>query len=129
MTNPSPFKKCPMCGQEWVTREQFLNDRDLRINGYTADFEELPYGLFYFTHEKIDCRSTLALYASDFFDLYTGRRYLDRRTGKDDCPGYCLDKNQLNRCDAICECAFVREIVHMINTRHEKLFQENIQPR
>lgn len=30
----SIFKRCPLCGKIWHTRELFLNDRTLHLNGY-----------------------------------------------------------------------------------------------
>ncbi len=60
------FKKCTMCAKVWATRDEFLQDKDLELNGYTADFEELEKGLFYFTHNKPECRSTITLYAKAF---------------------------------------------------------------
>lgn len=112
------FKTCPMCLTEWVTRDEFLDDQTLEINGYGVDFEKLEWSLFYFTHTKEGCGSTIALEAKDFLDLYSGKKYTKRRTGQEDCPGYCLDKKQLNRCDAHCECAFNREIIELIKERH-----------
>ena len=41
-------------------------------------------------------------------------------TGTDDCPGYCLRVDELGRCPARCECAYVREIIHVIRNRHER---------
>ena len=120
MSTSTPFKTCPMCGTIWAEREVFLSDQNLELNGYQADFEKLEYGLFYFTHQTPDCRSTMALQTVDFLDLYTGTRYSERRTGEAECPGYCLDRDQLNRCDALCECAFFREIIQLIRERQKK---------
>lgn len=113
------FKVCPMCSAEWKTRDKFLDDKSLELNGYQADFEDLKWGLFYFTHQRERCFSTMVIEAKEFFSLYTGKRYTERRTGEEDCPGYCLDKDQLNRCDALCECAFNREIAHIIKERQK----------
>ncbi len=120
MTEEKIFKKCPMCSTEWKTRDEFLDDLSLIIDGYQADFEKLERGLFYFTHIKEGCLSTMALEAKDFLSLYSGEKYTERRTGKEECPGYCLDKEQLNRCDAICECAFNREVIQIIKERQGK---------
>ena len=114
------FKICPMCLTEWETRDDFLNDQSLEINGYGVDFEKLEWGLFYFTHKKTGCFSTMALEAKDFLDIYSGKRYTERQTGKEGCPGYCLEKNQLDRCDAVCECAFNREVIAIIKEKHKK---------
>ncbi|WP_419660102.1 hypothetical protein Dvar_04470 [Desulfosarcina variabilis str. Montpellier] len=117
MIEKKPFKKCPMCSTVWETREDFLSDDSLEINGYGADFRALEKSLFYFTHKKEGCFSTMAIKAEKFLSLYSGRKYSERRTGEEGCPGYCLDKKQLNRCDAFCECAFNREIIQIIKRR------------
>lgn len=107
-----------MCATEWKTRDDFLDDKTLHINGYGADFEKLERGLFYFTHQQEGCFSTVVLEARDFMDLYSGKKYTERKTGLKDCPAYCLDEKQLDRCDAVCECAFYREVIHIIRERH-----------
>ena len=84
---PPPFKRCTMCQHIWATREDFLSDPLIRVDGYQVDFEKLEYGLFYFTHEKEGCFSTMALVAADFLDLYKGEKYEARRPGLYDCPG------------------------------------------
>lgn len=112
-----PFKQCPSCGERWETQDAFLKDLTLSLNGYKADFEELQYGMFFFTHQKPDCQSTMVIEVSEFMNLYTGEIYGERMTGEEDCPGYCVDTGQLSRCDALCECAFVREIIHIIKQR------------
>ncbi|WP_153306469.1 hypothetical protein [Desulfogranum japonicum] len=114
------FKQCPMCGTVWETRDTFIDDLSLEINGYGVDFQQLELGLFYFTHQAPGCGSTLTIYAKEFFDLYSGKKYEERRTGKKDCPSYCLQKEQLDRCEALCECAFNREIIHIIRERKLK---------
>lgn len=114
---PDSFKTCPCCQKFWESQEEFINDKKLELNGYNADFEKLESGLFYFTHQVPDCYSTMAIEVSDFLNLYSGTRYPERQTGTKGCPGYCLDSNQLSRCNALCECAFVREICHIIREK------------
>jgi len=108
-----------MCSTEWKTRDKFIDDQSLEIIGYQADFENLEMGLFYFTHQKEVCFSTMAIKVKVFLSLYSGGKYTERRTGKKECPGYCLDEKQLNRCDALCECAFNREVIQIINDRQQ----------
>ena len=117
MTERIAFKVCPMCSTEWNTLDHFLDDKSLELNGYQVDFEKLEWSLFYFTHHKEGCFSTMVIEAKHFLNLYSGKKYTERRTGEDDCPGYCLDKEQLNRCDALCECAFNREVIQIIKKR------------
>ncbi|MEA2012005.1 MAG: hypothetical protein U9O87_02815 [Verrucomicrobiota bacterium] len=105
------FKICPSCKYVWENREDFLNDNNLSITGYQVHFEELTTGLFLFNHS---CGTTLAIEASAFFDMYDGIIFKERMTGKDNCPQYCLTKDNLKPCKEKCECAFVREILQKI---------------
>lgn len=114
MSPRTPFKRCMNCLELWSSRDDFLSDPNLVLDGYKADFECLEYGLFFFTHMKPVCFSTMALEVADFMDVYQGPRHSERNTGQPGCPGYCLDKAQLQRCEARCECAFVREIIQVI---------------
>lgn len=120
MNEDGCFKICPMCNTKWQSRDDFIDDPTLEINGYFADMEKLEWSLFYFTHLRQGCWSTLAIQAKEFLSLYSGPRYPERRMGQEDCPGYCLEQEKLDRCDAFCECAFNREIIQLIKERQEK---------
>ena len=106
------FKTCPNCGFVWPTREAFLKDPALQLVGYQVNFKKLKLGLFLFNHT---CKATLAMHANAFWDLYQGAVFLDRATGSEQCPKYCLHQDELSPCPAQCECAFVREIIQIIN--------------
>jgi len=108
------FKRCNNCGTEWKTRKAFLNDKDLVITGYQAHFEKLTLGLFLFNHS---CKTTLAVAAGEFQDLYKGPVFAERLTGSDQCPGHCLHQDELDPCPAHCECAYIREIIQLIKNR------------
>lgn len=114
MLNGSIFKTCPMCSMTWGTRNDFLHDRALHLNGYQADFEDLESGLFLFTHNIDGCFTTMAIRVREFLNMYSGKKFDQRKTGGEECPGYCLHIDQLDRCNAQCECAFVREIIQII---------------
>jgi hypothetical protein len=107
-----------MCCKVWGTRDEFLNDSSLQLDGYGADFEKLENGLFYFTHGVPGCSTTMAIKAGEFLNLYTGERYPDSKMGGDECPQLCLDKEELDRCPTFCEYAFVREIIQIIREHH-----------
>jgi hypothetical protein len=104
------FKKCALCKRTWATRQDFIDDPDIDIIGYQANFIELETGLLYFNHA---CKSTLAVPVEFFSDLYSGPMFQERKTGTDHCPGYCLHKHTLTRCPAECECAYVRKIIQL----------------
>ncbi len=105
------FKTCSKCGFVWPERGSFLNDPNLRMIGYQADFEELMAGTFLFNHI---CKTTLAIKAEDFLDLYDGPIFSERLEGTEECGGHCQHKNDLSPCPLKCECAYVREIVQVI---------------
>ncbi len=100
-----------MCSAVWKDREEFIEDSSLVINGYQANFEYLEYGLFYFTHEVDGCFSTMAMKANEFYDLNPKEKLTGRKTVTEECPGHCLDKNNLEMCHVECECAYVRDLL------------------
>ena len=107
------FKKCPMCGFEWATRDQFLSDPDIQIIGYQVNFEYLDQGILMFNHS---CHGTLAMTAETFLDLYDGPVFSERATGGEACPAYCLKEDEFRACPAQCECASIREVIQIIKT-------------
>lgn len=121
MADYTYFKKCTMCSTVWKTQNDFISDLQVNIIGYHADFEHLDLSQFYFTHMKEGCFSTITIEAGDFFNLYSGKRYSGRKAGEEGCPRYCLDENQLSRGDNMCECAFNREIIHIIRQRQAEI--------
>jgi hypothetical protein len=106
------FKTCPCCATIWSSREVFLEDRDLELIGYQADFEELALGILLFNHNT--CKTTLAIRAFQLKDLYRGPVFTERRTGQKECPRYCLKISELAACPAQCECAWVRGLMQII---------------
>ena len=106
------YKQCPKCHDIWISREELLHDPDIQLLGYEVSFGGLVDGLFLFNHE---CGTTFALRVEDFEDLYDGPIFDEKLTGTDECPGYCLYKKNLKPCPAKCECAYVREIIQIIN--------------
>ena len=107
----SGFKTCAVCRQTWNDRAEFLADPDLEIIGYQVHFKDLKKGLFMFNHS---CNTSLAIHAEKFTDLYRGEMVKERKTGTEECPGYCLHQDELQPCPARCECAYVRDIIQII---------------
>ena len=111
------FKKCSKCTELWNTRNDFLSDSNIIVKGYTANLDHLELGIFFFDHNL--CKTTLAIQASKFTDLYNGEVFDTRLTGTEECPGYCLNTDELRNCPAKCECAYVREVLNIV-TNWEK---------
>lgn len=108
------FKTCSRCDYSWATRDAFMRDPRVECIGYQANFGELMAGLFLFNHS---CMDTLGVEVSAFEDLYRGEVFEERLTGTEECPEFCLHEDELGRCPAKCECAFVREILQIIRGR------------
>jgi hypothetical protein len=106
------FKKCSLCGHRWQSRNDFLKDPSTDMIGYQVNFDQLNLGLFLFNH--LACRTTLAIPAGNFKDLYNGPVYSERLLGTKECQEYCLHEDQLDPCPAKCECAYVREITQVV---------------
>lgn len=65
------FKRCTMCGSEWSTKDEFLEDREIFLNGYQWNRKKFRSGegfagLLIFTHRKADCGTSLAIAANKF---------------------------------------------------------------
>jgi len=108
---PPYFSQCKPCGTQWPTRDHFLNDPGLEIIEYRVNFDDLTAGAFIFCH---DCGSSLSLTVRHFNGLYEGPIFNVRATNSEDCPGYCLYRNNLKLCEVKCECAYVRNIIGII---------------
>jgi hypothetical protein len=51
------FKRCTMCGKTWSSKDEFLGDDEIRLNGYQWNKKRLRAGenlagLLIFTHAK-----------------------------------------------------------------------------
>ena len=65
------FKQCTFCGKQWQTREDFLSDVELRLEGYQWNYIKVmdgmpPEGILVFTHSSGDCGTSIALAARLF---------------------------------------------------------------
>ena len=105
------FKQCTVCSHIWETRQAFISDPGVCTIGYQANFKELEAGLLFFNHR---CKNTIAVPAAEFVDLYEGPMFEESKAETDDCPGYCLNKDELQPCPAECECAYIRTIIQLI---------------
>ena len=108
------FKKCSCCAPPWITREDFLHDRQIQLIGYQANFCHLELGYLLFNH--LSCESTIAIHAGLFRDLHAGPIFGQRLTGTEVCQGFCKDEQALEPCEEKCECAWVRGILQIIRS-------------
>lgn len=111
MTEQS-FTACESCGKQWLSRADFLSDATLVVSGYQANFIAPEKGLFLFGH---GCHGLLSVDVAAFADLYTGPIFTERLSQTGACPGFCLHRNVLGPCPQHCECAYVREILRVLD--------------
>ena len=117
----SIFKKCSCCGVPWLTRDEFLSDPNTQLVGYQVNFGNLRLGYLLFNH--LTCESTIAVHAGLFRNLYEGPVFAHRLTGSEECPGYCGYRDNLQECNAKCECAYVRGILQTVHDWPKQDFQ------
>lgn len=110
----APFKTCTGCGTVWSDRQDFISDPEVVLCGYQPDFVNLEQGLFLFTHRRAGCGTTLALPVQVFSDLVQRPLLSPRLTGSPDCPTHCFRMNDLEPCPALCECAYVRDVMQLL---------------
>lgn len=103
-----------MCGEVWESRHLFLKDPYLNLIGYQADIEQLEKGLFLFTHDRVQCGTTLSIQVKYLLDLNPGPRYPRMKIGTLECRGFCLEYANLEECDAECEGVFVRDLIKIV---------------
>jgi hypothetical protein len=92
----TPFKRCNLCGKEWHSRDEFLNDRAVVLNGYQWNVQNVHLsvgsgGLLLFTHQAEQCGTTMALSASLFKAI---RRKADRGARKQSPASSPVGNNQ-----------------------------------
>jgi len=116
LQNKLEFKKCPTCKYTWENQSDFLSDSNLELIGYQANFANPGAGIILFNHS---CHSTIALKVKSVENLYDGPIFKKNAAG-DECPGFCLYKDNLEKCPVECECAFVREIIDIIKAWPKK---------
>lgn len=114
MGNEQIFKTCSSCGTTWQSMKQFLEDKELVVEGYQASFSDSMDGLFLMTHSCEDCGSTLALKTGLFRELYHGPEFTEHRTNMPGCDGHCLNENDLEPCDQECDMRWVRDVLQML---------------
>ncbi len=107
------FKICQNCQKSWLTRAEFLADKEVSVVGYQANFVALGKGFFLFNHS---CQNTLSVAVQAFVDLYAGPIFQESMSGSVHCAGYCLQRNILKPCPEACECAYVRAILQHLKS-------------
>ena len=110
----APFKICPSCAKPWNTLEDFLADPEIELAGYQVNFADLKGGLFYFSHTKADCETTLAIPVNQFTGLSNRPMLASHGEQPKCCPRLCVRRDKLDPCPAECECIWVREIMQII---------------
>jgi len=103
--------QCPVCSKKWESVEDFISDPETKIVGYQVNFDNLKLGFLLFDHV---CGTTISLQVEEVKHLYDGPIYIERKTLGEECPTYCIKQSELRPCPAKCECAWVREVISIL---------------
>lgn len=120
MKSNHPYKVCPKCGNKWNSLEELLEDRNLRIEGYQASFDDSREGLFLFTHAIKNCYSTFSVRTGDLEYLYTGPKYTIHYAFTDKCEQRCPNNKDFENCSVDCDMRWAREILSKLRSRDLK---------
>jgi len=112
------FKRCPLCGKQWLSLESFVEDEEINVNGYMAMFDDPEKGLILVTHRVPHCGTTLAVQAALLKPFYEGPFYSESKAGLEQCRRLCLARHALEECDQPCALAWVRAVLQYLR-RHE----------
>jgi len=88
-----------------------MASNDILIVGYQANSFDIEKGMLLFNHSDAKCGTTLAILVDNFLDLDTGHRYDQPKLGTAECEERCLNDLDIQRCNAKCRFAYVREIM------------------
>jgi len=114
MSENAAVKVCG-CGAVWNDYESIVQDKEMTVIGYQANMGIPDKGFFLFNHEK--CKTTLAVNVTNFYPMYKGVIYTEKKKGTNECKGYCLDKENFLDCTADCSLAHIRKILVKLKNR------------
>ncbi len=109
------FTTCKGCGNEWLSREEFLADAGVVLSGCHVETGHVAASALLFDHRAAGCGTTLAMPLRHFDDLYTGARHKVNWSTSKMCPGMCFDPHNTEPCDRECACAYVRAILQEVS--------------
>jgi hypothetical protein len=112
------IKQCTTCSTQWLTLQQLVEDRNLKIEGYQACFGDADAGLIILTHKTRTCGTTLVLPARVFRPLIAGCLPEAHMTLSTPCPRRCSRPRDFEACQVKCDMAWVREVLGLLR-RHE----------
>ena len=115
-TSATPFKSCTKCDTIWEDVQSFIEDPNLKLNGYLPDFDQPGNGLIIVTHKIPDCGSSFSLRASLFRELYKGPDYKEHMTAQPGCEGKCFIYDDYSKCSNHCDMRWVRDVMLLINS-------------
>jgi hypothetical protein len=110
------FKACSGCPSRWETLEGFLSDPDILLAGYQVHPNDLEGGLFFFTHAKEPCFTTLAIPVTKFLSLNDRPLVGERNHQLCSRSEFCQHQNDLSPKPKKCECIWVRELLQIIQS-------------
>ncbi|MFZ5434615.1 MAG: hypothetical protein ACOZB3_12685 [Calditrichota bacterium] len=111
------FATCSSCGMQWENLSDFLNDRQVVLNGYQVTLPNPDDGLFLWTHRNATCRTTFSVGVAKFKQLYLADIPRESLHGTEVCMRLCDDSSNLSPCSQACRLRWVRDVIQLLRAR------------
>lgn len=110
-----------MCGRSWETREQFLEDPEVRLVGLQVVGDLPDANVVVFEHRCGTSVSVLARRLHDLLGPVADDEWpLALLYGTADCHGLCTELSNLDGCDRPCRNAYDRRVAAWIARMFER---------
>ncbi|MBK6765564.1 MAG: hypothetical protein IPG71_04315 [bacterium] len=124
MSDNASAVTCRACAREWVTIEEFVQDEEIKTEGFLPDFARPEQSSFLLRHVTDTCKAMMQLKARLFSHLRSGPTYDQLLLLSDTCEGKCLDYRNLEPCGAKCAMAWTRDVLQCLRT-HTLLYEKS----
>jgi hypothetical protein len=109
------FKKCTMCEKSWETLDDFVKDKEIKLNGYQVNIIDPLRGMFIFTHNIPLCGTSVAIKIDKLASLSEKPLPTQSIERPHDCPGHCLIESNFNKCTAtFCLGQVIRDLLQTL---------------
>lgn len=111
-----PFRSCTKCGHVWEDVQAFIEDPNLKLNGYLPDFSQPGNGLIIVTHKTPACGSSFSLRVDLFRHMYQEQESADHHATPDGCEGRCFIYDDFSKCGSPCDMRWIRDLMLLISS-------------
>jgi hypothetical protein len=120
MQDFNQFKQCPKC-DEWFSINDILRNPVIKPIGLKMSNRDPELGLFYFSHNITNCRTTFVIPIEQMKSFVTKTISLNLTAPTTECEHDCIDLLEVELCQQNCRNAPYRALlIEMINNKKNK---------